>query len=122
MAFIKSTSTLSSNAVVVPNLSGGTNGRVVRISGSNTCVDADNSDTSTQLTTLLFKIGDQYYAAGVVSGLSGLSPGIPYYLSTSGQIVSAPPTPTASRRVVFIGFSINTTDIIFRPGTPISGT
>lgn len=122
MAFVKSTSTLSADAITVPSISGGDNGKVVRISGSNTAVNAANTDTSSQLFNVLFKIGDEYYAAGTVSGLTGLTPGQAYYLSTSGNIQSSPPTPTASTRALFIGFAINTTDIIFRPGIPISGS
>ena len=122
MAFVKSTSTLSADAITVPSISGGDNGKVVRISGSNTVVNAANTDTSSQLFNVLFKIGNEYYAAGTVSGLTGLTPGQAYYLSTSGNIQSSPPTPTASTRALFIGFAINTTDIVFRPGIPISGS
>jgi len=122
MAFIKSTSTLSADAVTVPNLSGGDNGKIVRISGSNTAVNAANTDTSTQLMSVLLKIGDEYYATGTVSGFTGLTPGSPYFLDASGGIVSSPPTPTATTRSLFIGFALNTTDIIFRPGIPISGS
>ena len=122
MAFVKSTSTLSADAITVPSISDGDNGKVVRISGSNTVVNAANTDTSSQLFNVLFKIGDEYYAAGTISGLTGLTPGQAYYLSTSGNIQSSPPTPTASTRALFIGFAINTTDIVFRPGIPISGS
>lgn len=122
MAFVKSTSTLSADAITVPSISGGDNGKVVRISGSNTVVNAANTDTSSQLFNVLFKIGDEYYAAGTVSGLVGLTPGQAYYLSTNGNIQSSPPTPTVSTRALFIGFAINTTDIVFRPGIPISGS
>jgi len=121
MAFIRSTATLASNAVTVPNLSGGTDGRIVRISGSNIATDASNTDTSTQLQSLLAKVNGEYYAAGVVSGFTGLSAGIPYFLGVNGVLVSTPPTPSASVRSVLIGFAINSTDIIFRPGMPISG-
>lgn len=122
MAFVKSTSTLSADAVTVPNISGGDNGKVVRISGANTVVNAANTDTSTQLQSILIKIGGEYYASGVVSGFSGLTPGSPYYLGTTGDLIASPPTPTTSTRALFIGFAINTTDIILKPGTPISGT
>lgn len=122
MAFVKSTSTLSADAVTVPNLTGGDNGKVVRISGSNTAVNAANTDTSTQLQACLVKIGGEYYAAGVVSGFTGLTPGLPYYLGTTGDLVASPPTPTTSTRALFIGFALNTTDIVLRPGIPISGT
>lgn len=121
MSFIKSTGVITDIALTVPNLSGGTNGRVVRVSGSNTVSDASNTDTPVQLNALLFKQGNIYYAGGLITGLSSLSAGSPYFLSTSGNITSTPPTPTSSVRNVYIGFAINTTDLVFRPGTPISG-
>lgn len=121
MSFIKSTGVITDIALTVPNITGGTNGRVVRISGSNTATDASNTDTPVQLNALLFKQGNIYYSGGVITGLSSLSAGSPYFLSTSGAITSTPPTPTSSVRVVYIGFAINTTDLVFRPGTPISG-
>lgn len=121
MAFVKSTSTLSADAVTIPNISGGDDGKVVRISGSNTAVNASNTDTSTQLMTVLIKIGGEYYASGLVSGFTGLTPGSPYFLDATGGLASSPPTPTTSTRALFIGFALNTTDIIFRPGIPISG-
>jgi len=122
MSFVKSTSTLSSNSVTVTGLSGGTDQKVVRISGTNTATDADNGDTATQLNSVLIKAGGIYYASGVVSGFTSLSPGSPYYLGTSGAITSTAPTPSTAKRVLFLGFALNTTDILFRPGTPISGT
>lgn len=122
MAFVKSTSTISSNSVTVPGLSGGTNGKVVRVTTSNTVVDAANTDTSLQLQSVLIKSGDVYYSSGVVSGFSSLSPGSPYYLASDGTITASPPTPSASVRVLFLGFALNTTDLLMRVGTPISGT
>ena len=122
MAFIKSTSTLSADAVTVPGISGGDNGKVVRISGANTAVNAANTDMATQLMSILVKIGDEYYASGVISGFSALTPGTPYFLDATGGLTTSPPTPTTSTRALLIGFAINTTDIVFRPGTPISGT
>ena len=122
MAFIKSTSTLSADAVTVPNISGGDNGKVVRISGNNTAVNAANTNTSVQLMAVLIKIGDEYYASGTISGFTGLTAGTAYYLDATGGLTSTPPTPTTTTRALFIGFAINTTDIVFRPGIPISGT
>lgn len=122
MAFVKSTSTLSADAVTVPNLSGGDNGKIVRMTGSNTTVNALNTDTVTQLMAILCKMGDEYYAAGVVSGFTGLTPGAPYFLDATGGIISSPPTPSASTRALYIGFATNSTDIVFRPGIPVSGT
>jgi hypothetical protein len=122
MAFVKSTSTLSADAVTVPNLSGGDNGKVVRMTGANTAVNAANTDTVTQLMSTLIKIGDEYYASGTVSGFTGLTPGAPYFLDATGGIVSSPPTPSATTRAMVIGFALNSTDIVFRPGIPISGT
>lgn len=120
--FITTTSVITDTAITVPSLTGGTDGRVVRINGTNTCVNAAQGDTTSQLNTVLIKMAGQYYAAGVVSGFTGLNPGSSYFLSTSGNITSTPPTPSISVRVLYLGFALNTTDLLFRPGIPISGT
>ena len=122
MSFVKSTNIITDVALTVDGLTGGTNGKVVRINGTNTVTDASSGDTSIQLNAVLFKIGGIYYSWGLIEGLSGLSAGSPYFLAADGTPTSSPPTPTSSVRSLFIGFAINTTDLIFRPGTPISGT
>lgn len=122
MAFIKSTSIVTDTAITVPNLTGGTNGKVVRINGTNSVTNAANTDSAVQLNSVLIKQNDSYYASGVVSGFTSLSPGSPYFLASDGTLTSTPPVPTASVRVLYVGFALNTTDILFRPGTPISGT
>lgn len=121
MAFITSTNVITDIALTVPSLTGGTNGKIVRISGSNTVVDAANTDSAIQLNTVLVKMGDVYYSAGVVSGFTSLAAGSAYFLSTSGNITATPPTPSSTVRVLFLGFAINTTTLLFRPGIPISG-
>jgi hypothetical protein len=121
MPFIKSTSIITDIAITVPGLSGGTNGKVVRVDGENTVTDAANTDSVSQLNTVLIKIGDIYYAAGVISGFTSLAAGSPYFLGSDGGIVSTPPTPSTSVRALYLGFAINSTDIVFRPGIPISG-
>jgi hypothetical protein len=120
--FITSTSQVTDVAITVPNLTGGTNGRVVRMNGSNSVTDAANTNTTSQLNTVMIKVNDLYYAAGVVSGFTGLAPGSPYFLGTGGNITGTPPTPSASVRVLYLGFALNTTDLLFRPGIPISGS
>lgn len=121
-SFITTTSVITNVAITVPNLSGGTNQRVVRVNGTNTVVDAANTDTTSQLNTVLIKSANVYYAGGVVSGFTSLNPGSSYFLSTGGGITATPPTPSASVRVLYLGFALNTTDMLFRPGIPISGT
>lgn len=102
--------------------SGGTNGRVVRISSANTWTDASQADTATQLTGLMFKQGDKYYGSGsVVTGLSGLTTGSVYYLSTSGNITTTAPTPSSSVIQVAVGKAISTTALLFQPGVLILG-
>jgi hypothetical protein len=121
MPFIKSTSIITSTAVIVSSLTGGTNGKVVRVDGENTVTDASNTDSVTQLNAVLIKIENIYYASGVISGFTSLSAGSPYFLGSDGSIVSTPPTPSATVRALYIGFAINSTDLVFRPGIPISG-
>lgn len=120
--FITSTSVVTDTAITVPNLSGGTNGKVVRVNGTNQVTDASQADTTSQLNTVLIKMHDEYYAYGVVPGFTSLNPGSSYFLSTSGNITATPPIPTSSVRVLYLGFAINTTDLLFRPGIPISGS
>jgi hypothetical protein len=120
--FITSTSTVTDIALTVPNLTGGTNGKIVRVNGTNTVTDAANTDTTSQLNTVLVKMAGVYYSQGYITGFTGLNPGSSYYLGTAGSITAVPPTPTASVRVLYLGFALNTTDLIFRPGIPISGS
>lgn len=122
MSFIKSTSTVTDTAITVPNLTGGTNGKIVRVSGSNTVTNAGSGDTATQLNAVLLKQNDTYYASGVVTGFSSLSAGAPYFLASDGTLTSTPPTPSSTVRTLYVGFALNTTDLLFRPGIPISGT
>ena len=120
--FITTTSVVTDTAITVPNLTGGTNQRVVRINGTNTVTDAAQTDTVSQLNSVMVKTGNVYYAGGVVPGFTGLSAGSSYFLSTAGNITATPPTPSASVRVLYLGFALNTTDLLFRPGTPITGS
>lgn len=121
MPFVKSTSIITSTAVTVPGLTGGTNGKVVRVNGENTVTDAANTDTVSQLNTVLLKVDNIYYAEGVVTGLTSLAAGSPYFLGSDGSVVSTAPIPTSTTRALYLGFAINSTDLLFRPGIPISG-
>lgn len=120
--FITSTSTITDVALTVPDLTGGTNQRIVRLNGSNSVVNADQGDSAAQLNTVLVKSANVYYAGGVVQGFANLTPGQAYFLSTQGNITTNPPVPSASVRTLYVGFAINGTDLLFRPGTPISGS
>ncbi len=122
MAFFTATQATTQIAQTVPNLTGGTNGRVVRISASNTCVDASYNNTASQLNAVLIKSGGVYYSSGLVSGFTDLSPGSSYFLGSDGSLTATPPTPSPSVRVLYIGFAVNATSIIFKPSIPISGT
>ena len=122
MSFVKSTSIVTDVALTVGGLSGGTNGKIVRLSGTNTVTDASSGDTSVQLNSVLIKVNNIYYSWGLVEGFTGLSAGSALFLASDGTPTSTPPTPSSSVRSLFIGFAINSTDIIFRPGTPISGS
>lgn len=121
MAFVKSTSVVTDTAITIPGLTGGTNGKVVRISAANTVTDAANTDSVTQLNTILIKQGGIYYASGLITGFTSLAAGSPYFLAADGTITSSAPIPTATARALYLGFAINTTDLVFRPGIPISG-
>lgn len=122
MSFFTATQATTQVAQTVPNLTGGTNGKVVRISASNVCVDASANNTATQLNAVLLKSGDVYYSSGLVDGFTSLTPGASYFLAANGSITNSPPTPSATTRTLFVGFAVNATTIVFKPGIPISGT
>lgn len=119
--FVTSTSVVTDIALTVPNLTGGDNGKIVRIIGTNQVTNASNGDSVAQLNTVLVKMHDEYFAAGTINGFTGLNPGSSYFLSTGGNITATPPIPSTSVRVLYLGFALNTTDLLFRPGIPISG-
>lgn len=121
MSFYTSTQAVTQIAQTVPNLTGGTNGKVVRISASNTCADASYNNTSSQLNAVLVKSGDVYYSSGLVGGFSGLTPGTSYFLNIDGTLIATAPTPSTSIRSLYIGFAVTSTSIIFKPGIPITG-
>lgn len=122
MSFIKSSSVITDIAITVPNMTGGTNGKVVRLSGANLAVDASSADSSILLNSVLIKQNGVYYAGGVVPGFTGLSAGAPYFLNSDGTVTAVAPVPSTIVRTLYIGFALNTTDLLFRPGIPISGT
>ena len=102
--------------------SGGTDGKVVRVSAANTWVDASQADTIDQLVGLRFKAAGLYYPPGAeITGLSALSAGSVYYLSTAGAMTATAPTPSSTVRRVVIGKATSTTVLLFSPGTPIGG-
>lgn len=58
---------------------------------------------------------DVFFAGEIISGLSGLTPGTMYYLSTAGGGVTAT-APTGSGQIQQqIGAAISTTEILFNP-------
>ena len=102
--------------------SGGTDGKVVRVSAANTWVDASQADSIDQLVGLMFKAGGFYYPPGsIITGLSSLTAGSVYYLSTGGSITTTAPTPSSTVRRVVVGKAISTTALLFAPATPIGG-
>lgn len=121
MSFFTATQATTQVAQTVPNLTGGTDGKAVRVSASNTVVDASYNNTTTQLNAILLKSGGVYYSSGLVDGFTGLTPGASYFLGIDGSLTASPPTPTSSVRVLFLGFAVNSTTLLFKPGIPISG-
>lgn len=122
MAFVKSTATTTAEAITVSGLSGGTNGKCVRITTNNTAADCTYNDTVAQLNSVLFKNNDTYYGYGVVGGLTGLSAGAIYFLGSDGTPTTTAPTISSTIRALSIGFAINGTTLFFRPGIVISGS
>lgn len=110
----------------VPSLTGGTASRVVRISAADTVVDADRTHTVAQLSILLWKTaGGLYLPPGrLITGLSSLTAGAAYYLSTSGQITNSEPDLAANPTwcKVVVGVALSTTRLWFQPRVPIRGS
>lgn len=121
MAFVKSTNLITNVALTVDNITGGSNGKVVRISGNNTTTNASWLDTAAQLNSVLFRQDGIFYGAGVVPNIGGLTAGASYFVDEFGGLTTNPPTPSSTVRVLYIGFALNTEDLFFRPGIPISG-
>jgi hypothetical protein len=121
MTFVKSTSQITDTAITVSGLTGGSDAKVVRVNGSNTVTDAAWTDTASQLNAVLFKKDNVYYASGVVPGVGGLTAGAAYFIGEFGGLTTNPPTPSSTVRVLFVGFGLNTSDLLFRPSIPISG-
>ncbi|MEO0132746.1 MAG: hypothetical protein ABIK73_07455 [candidate division WOR-3 bacterium] len=60
------------------------------------------------------------YTEGVISGLSGLTPGGRYFLTaTPGTFSSTAPT-TAGHAWQPVGYAINATTFLFRPDSPVT--
>lgn len=55
---------------------------------------------------------------GIISGLTGLTPGKIYFLGTAGGLSNDPPT-QSGRIAQSIGYAINSTELVFDPDTPI---
>lgn len=53
---------------------------------------------------------------GEITGLTGLTPGVSYYLSTTaGQLTSTAPLDAPSKLVQFVGIAISETSLLFTP-------
>lgn len=113
---------LPSSGNTLSGQSGGTAGKVIRLSGADTWTDAAQSDTADQLEVLALKVGTNYYPPGrQVPGMSALTAGTSYWLGTSGNMTSVPPAPGPSVRSVYLGKALDTTTFLFVPQRPISG-
>jgi hypothetical protein len=111
-----------SRVVVSSGQSGGTTGRVVRVSAADTWADAVSSDTAAQLARLAFKQASGVYVIeGLITGLSGRTVGATQFLSNvpSSQFTEAPPTLPGSLRRVPLGVALSATTVLFHPGLVI---
>jgi len=120
---VASVATARASLLIDPaSQSGGTSTKVVRYSAANTWTDASQADTAAQLTGLMMVVSSVYYPPGtLVTGLSGLTAGSVYYLSTAGGVTTSAPTPSGSVRLVVVGKAVSTTSLLFAPQTPIGG-
>lgn len=120
---VASAATAKVNLAILPSgQSGGTDGKIVRLSAANTWTDASQADTAVQLSVMAFKQGGFYYPPGsFINGLSSLTAGTTYFLDTAGGWTASDPTPSSSLRRVAVLFANSTTSALFNPDTIIGG-
>lgn len=108
-------------------LTGGTDGRIVRLSGSGTVIDAVHSANASALETLFFKSGGKYYKPGsVITGLTGFGAAANYWLGSAAtsqatQFSTTAVEPDNSHTQVYLGQALSSTVFYFNPGRPIGG-
>lgn len=92
--------------------------------GTPNARNADN--TSTSKAAVGFVLGAvasgaqaTVYMGGIVSGLSGLTPGQQYFLGTVGGVVTAAPT-AAGTLTQAVGVAISATQLQFQPGLQVA--
>lgn len=112
---------LEARVTVSAGQSGGTVGKVVRLSAANTWVDASQADTIDQLAVVAFKEAAALYVLSGRVALAGLTAAIPYYLSTAGAVTSVAPPVSGSVRRLTLGVALSTTEFLFRPSMPLGG-
>lgn len=61
----------------------------------------------------------QIFFEGIVTGLSGLTPGVRYYLSNTAGTITSTPLTGAGEVSQFVGRSISATELQFEPGPAI---
>lgn len=99
-------------------------GDLVYINGSGQALKADaNAIAKAAVGFVLTSISNgatgTVYFEGTVTGLTSLTPGARYFLSTTpGAITTTAPTGTADI-VQQVGFAVSSTELSFDPGTPI---
>lgn len=112
-------STLPLGLGIVSSSTGGSNNKIVRVSGSGTVTNASRTDTNAQLRTVMCKGSDGIvYYPGREVPFTGAVAGSSYFLHTSGDITTTPPTVDAGTGVksLPVGFSPATDILYFDPG------
>lgn len=64
--------------------------------------------------------GTFYYGSGVITGLTGLTIGTIYFLSTTAGAVTSTAPSSAGNVVQRLGKAKSTTELVFAPGEPIT--
>lgn len=118
-------SSIGAASATISGLSGGTDGKVVRLNGtSGTVVDADWNDSVEQLSVVFMKQGGLYYPVNrAVAGFTGLDPAKYYYLGDNGAMTAfsagSSPTITTTQVRLFLGRPISSTTLFFVAGIPM---
>jgi len=61
------------------------------------------------------------YFSGIISGLSGLTPGTQYFLGTVGGLIVAGSLPSSAGTIIqSVGVAFSATVLVFQPGDPVT--
>ena len=100
-------------------LSGGGNSKVLRPNGTGAVTEAANTDSLAALFPLYWRGPDGLLYNGRQEVPGTFAAGSNYWLGTSGNVLTAPPTITTSVASLYLGFAPTTAKLWFSPSAPV---